>query len=471
MSQELKQNLLSEVAQFPAAMKFLFEERCANGELVRYRVGHGGRGGAKSWNFARALLMQSKDKTLLTLCGREYQNSIKDSVHKLLADQVSKLQMNYLFEVQNATIKAREGALHPDGSSNKSEFVFKGFHHNMDEIKSMEGVDRCWAEEAHSLTKQSFEYLDPTIRKPGSEIWVSFNPQLETDFVYDFFVKNPPSNALVRKLTWRDNPWFGDIMHKQMLQMKERDFDAYLNVWEGETRLMLEGAVYADQLRSARASGRICRVPYDPQFPVDVIFDLGKADMTAMWFRQQIAFETRMIHYHQDRQMEVEDYIDYIQGRKYNIGTIWLPHDGKAKRLGSKKTIQEQFQSTFGTRFVRIVPRLGVADGIAVARSAFRNVYFDKEACADGLMALSHYRYEVLDDGHGSFSQVPVHDWSSHGADAWRYEAICRKLGNAQAMPSAARAELQERLDQMIADGLVHGGRPAKPSPQGWMRR
>lgn len=468
---ELQQNLLGSTAQFPAALKFLFDEKCPNGEDVRYRVGYGGRGGTKSWGFARALLMKAKDDDKLVLCGREYQNSIKDSVHKLIANQINELKMNYIFEVQNATIKAREGALHPDGSPNKSEFLFKGFHHNMDEIKSMEGVDICWGEEAHSLTKQSFEYLDPTIRKPGSEIWLSFNPQLETDFVFDFFVKNPPSNALVRKLTWRDNPWFNDVLRKQMEQLKVKDFDAYLNVWEGETRLMLEGAVYADQLRSARASGRICRVPYDPAFPVDVIFDLGKADMTAMWFRQQIAYETRLIHYHQENQLEVEDYIDYIQGRRYNIGTIWLPHDAKAKRLGTKKTIQEQFQSTFGTRFVRIVPRLSVADGIAVARSGFRTVYFDKEGCADGLMALSHYRFEVLDDGHGSFSQTPVHDWASHGADAFRYEGICRKLGNAQADLRGTRNDLQERLDQMLANGFVHGGRPAKPSPQGWMRK
>mgnify|MGYP000128436339 CR=1 FL=1 len=473
MGEELKNEALkAEVAQFPSALRKLFVPFMPDGVTpVRYRVPYGGRGGTKSWGIARALLMQGTNKSQRTLCGRQYQNSIKDSVHKLLADQITALKMNYIYEVQNTLIKARDDAKLPDGSPNESEFIFKGFQQNMDEIKSMEGIDRCWIEEAKNTTKSSFETLDPTIRKQGSEIWGSFNPELETDFFYEHFVKNPPDNALVWKVTWRDNPWFPDVLRKQMEQMKERDFDAYLNVWEGECRLMLEGAVYADELRSARVSGRICKVPYDPNYPVDIIFDLGKRDMTAMWFRQQIAFETRMIKYHQDRQLEVEDYIDIIQGTKYIVGTLWLPHDGKAKRLGTKKTIQEQFQNVYGTKNVRIVPRLGIADGINVARQGFRRVYFDKDLCADGLSALTHYRYEVLDDGHGSFSREPVHDWSSHGADAFRYEGICRKLSHAEPTAGRKAAELQERIDQMVAEGLVHGGRPAKASPQGWMRR
>lgn len=459
-----------EAAKFPAALKFLFEPKMPDGITpVRYRVGYGGRGGTKSWGFARALLMLGGQRSRRVLCGREYQNSIKDSVHKLLANQIDALRMNYIYEVQNAVIKARDDATLPDGTPNKSEFLFKGFHQNMDEIKSTEDLDCCWVEEAKNTRKTSFETLDPTVRKPGSEIWLSFNPELETDFVYDFFVKNPPSNALVKKLTWRDNPWFNDVLRTQMEQMKAKDFDAYLNVWEGECRLMLEGAVYADELRAARATGRICSVPYDPNYPVDVIFDLGKADMTAMWFRQQIAYENRLIRYHQDRQLEVEDYIDYIQSQRYAIGTIFLPHDGKAKKLGSKKTIQEQFQNVYGVKNVRIVPRLGIADGINIVRQGFRRCWFDKANCADGLMALSHYRYEVLDDGHGSFSREPVHDWSSHGADAFRYEGISRKLGKAEALPRGAASEWQERIDQQIAEGFTRG-RPVRPSPQGWMR-
>jgi phage terminase large subunit len=416
--------------------------------------------------------MKGSNASQRVLCGREFQNSIRDSVHRLLCEQIDALKMNYIYEIEQATIKAREGALLPDGTPNKSDFIFKGFHNNISEIKSTEGIDICWIEEAKSLLKNSFEIIDPTVRKPGSEIWISFNPELETDFVYDHFVLHPPPNALVRKLSWRDNPWFNEVLRAQMEHMKATDFDAYLNVWEGECRLILEGAVYADELRAARVSGRICEVPHDPNFPVDVIYDLGKRDRTSMLFRQQVAYETRFIHHYSDNRLDVEDYIEYMQARRgYAYGTIWLPHDGKAKRLGSKKTIQEQFQNIFGTKNVRIVPRLGIADGISIARQGFRRAYFDKVACADFLTALSHYRYEVIQDGHGSFSREPVHDWTSHDADAFRYEGIVRKLGHAEPTQSARAAELQERIDQMVAEGHVHGGRPGRMGPQDWMMR
>lgn len=468
------QALTQEAAKFPAAMRFLFEKTMSDGITpARYKVGFGGRAAGRTWNYARALLMLGGQASRRVLCCREYQKSIRESVHKTLCDQIDNLRMNYLYEVEQASIHAREGAVCPDGSPNKSDFIFTGLHNNVSEVKSTEGIDVAWGEEAHNLSKFSFETLDPTVRKAGSEIWFSFNTQLETDFVYDFFVAKPPPNAIVRHLTWRDNPWLDDVNRAQMEYMRANDFDAYLNVWEGQPRLMLEGAVYAEELRRVRASGRICTVPYDPNFPVDVIFDLGKRDATAMWFRQQIAFETRIIRAYQNTGLEVEDYLDYLQGLKYFYGTIWLPHDAKAKRLGTKKTIQEQFQQNFGTKNVRIVPKLSIADGISAARQGFKSVYFDKENCVDGLQALSRYRYEVLSqekDGIMHLSKEPVHDEYSHYADAWRYEAICRKLGAAQPTQGKLAAELQERIDQAVASGIHVHGRPTRAGARDWMK-
>ena len=136
MGEELKNEALkAEVAQFPSALRKLFVPFMPDGVTpVRYRVPYGGRGGTKSWGIARALLMQGTNKSQRTLCGRQYQNSIKDSVHKLLADQITALKMNYIYEVQNTLIKARDDAKLPDGSPNESEFIFKGFQQNMDEI-------------------------------------------------------------------------------------------------------------------------------------------------------------------------------------------------------------------------------------------------------------------------------------------------------------------------------------------------
>ena len=189
------------------------------------------------------------------LCLRQYQNSIDDSVLKLLADQVSALGMNYLFDVQRTQIIGR-------GSAEGSAFAFDGLARNLSSMKSFEGADVAWVEEAQDVTKQAWEILIPTIRKEGSEIWVSFNPELDTDETYVRFVKNKPTNALVRKVNHSDNPWFPEVLRQEMADLKARDEDAYLNIWEGHCRQSLDGAVYAGEIRAATAEGRICRVPY-----------------------------------------------------------------------------------------------------------------------------------------------------------------------------------------------------------------
>jgi phage terminase large subunit len=146
-------------AEFPEKLACLFKPN-------RYKVLYGGRGGAKSWGIARALLIMASNKPLRILCARELQMSIRDSVHKLLSDQIETLQLSGFYEIQNSSIKGLNG----------SEFSFAGLRSNVAQIKSYEGVDICWVEEAQTVSKGSWNVLIPTIRKDGSEIWVSFNP-------------------------------------------------------------------------------------------------------------------------------------------------------------------------------------------------------------------------------------------------------------------------------------------------------
>ena len=156
------------VAKFPPKMRFLFDKS-------RYKVAHGGRGSGKSWSFARALLILAAEKPLRILCAREVQRSLKQSVHQLLKDQISELGFDYLFEVTEHVIRCKNG----------SEFYFTGLaQHTAASIKSYEGIDICWLEEANTVSKKSLDILIPTIRKPNSEIWISFNPDLETDEIY-----------------------------------------------------------------------------------------------------------------------------------------------------------------------------------------------------------------------------------------------------------------------------------------------
>lgn len=392
---------------FPEKFQALFQP-------MRYKVFHGGRGGAKSWAVARALLLLGAEKPLRILCAREIQDSIRDSVHKLLSDQIDAMGLSAIYEIQNAGIYGRNG----------TEFAFAGLKNNINKIKSHEGVDIVWVEEAATVSRRSWDTLIPTIRKQGSEIWVTFNPELETDDTYVRFVKNPPPNAAVVKVDYLDNPWLPDTLRTEMEHSRATDPDAYNHIWLGYTRKALDGAVYAKELRAAEEGGRITRVPYDATKPVHTFWDLGRADRTAIWFTQLAPFEFRVIDYYENSGEAIGHYMKHLQSLPYVYGDCWLPHDAENELLASERTISQQMRLA-GFK-VRITPKVAVNTGIDAARTIFPNVWFDEQKTADGLNCLRHYRYEV-DPDTKQYSKNPLHDWASHGADGFRYMAIALK--------------------------------------------
>ncbi|MDT3544908.1 PBSX family phage terminase large subunit [Cronobacter sakazakii] len=201
---------------------------------IRYKVFRGGRGGAKSWGIARALVIMAASKKLRILCTREVQNSIKDSVHKLLKDQIEMLGLNQWFRITNEMITSACG----------SEFLFKGLRFDPLGIKSTEGVDICWVEEAQSVSADSWDILIPTIRKEGSEIWVSFNPGEETDPTYQRFVVNPPDNCVTVEVNYYDNPYLPDTLRKEMEYCKRIDYEAYEHIWLGKPKSISEAVIF-----------------------------------------------------------------------------------------------------------------------------------------------------------------------------------------------------------------------------------
>jgi len=401
-------------AEFPEYLQCLFQPK-------RYKILYGGRGAGRSWGAARALLLIGAEKQIRVLCARELQNSIAESVHKLLSDQIDSLGLRGFYEIQVGKIIGANG----------TTFSFEGIKNNTTKIKSYEGIDYCWLEEANKVSRASWGVLIPTIRKENSEIWITFNPELETDYTYCRFVKDPPLRqatgmvkgvleddlSYVCRMTWANNPWFPEVLRTEMENDRKRDFDYYLNVWEGHCLQNLEGAVYAKELRRAQEEGRICSVDWDHESPVDTFWDLGRRDATAIWFAQRVAMEYRIIGYFEDTGHEINYYLQELQARKYLYGQHYLPHDARAKRLGSKRTIEEIIRTAYPGN-VRIVPKLSVADGINAARTIFSNCWFDEDECADGLAALRHYRYKVVD---GQLSNEPMHN---DGADAFRYLAV-----------------------------------------------
>lgn len=378
---------------------------------ARYKVFYGGRGGGKSVSFAKALLVKGAEKPLRILCAREIQRSIADSVHKLLSDQVAAMGMGSFYEIQQTIIKGRNG----------TEITFAGLKHNIGNIKSAEGIDVCWIEEAQTVSKSSWEILIPTIRKDGSEIWVTFNPELDEDETYKRFVLNPPASAVVVKVNHNDNPWFPEVLKAEMADLQVRDPDAYLHVYEGHCRQTLEGAVYANEIRLATQNGQFQSVPYDASIPVYTYWDLGFNDHTSIWFAQSVGAELRLIDFMQDRGRSVQWYLAELQDRAYVYAEDWLPHDAQAKTLAAAMSV-EQIMRNAG-RKVRITPKLSIQDGINAVRTVFNRCLFDAGKCADGIQCLRRYSYDV-DPDSGRFSKQPLHDEYSDGADAFRYFAV-----------------------------------------------
>lgn len=441
-------------AQFPEKMECIFTPR-------RYKVFWGGRGAGRSWGVARALLLMGVSKGIRVLCARELQKSISESVHKLLSDQIRELGLEKSYNIQQNKIFGPLG----------TEFFFEGIKNNVTTVKSMEGIDYCWVEEANKVSKASWTVLIPTIRKNGSEIWLTFNPELETDYTYKRFVlEADESRSFVVHMTWRDNPWFPQELREEMLRDKEKDEDLYNNIWEGRCVQQLEGAVYAKELRKLYAEGRVMRVPYDRSVPVDAFWDLGRRHNTSIWLGQRVAMQYRVLEGFQDKGEDVPYYLKELQRREYTYGTMYLPHDAKAKKLGMKITIQEQIGAVFK---VRIVPKLGLADGIMAAKMFMNACVMDENLTTDGRYALSRYRYKVAPDGQ--YSKMPREDDDEADyAAAFRYMSIAAsgakrgKQDMKQALVDAAQATREFLSGQNNAE-MMRSRRERNPG-QDWMR-
>lgn len=214
--------------ELPEKLLFLISEK------KRYKVAYGGRGSGKSWSVARCLILLAMKSKVRILCTRQLQTSIKDSVHKLLSDSIDDLKLSPFFDITRDAIRCHNG----------SEFIFKGLQNQTNEIKSIEGIDYCWVEEAQSVSEDSWNILIPTIRKEGSEIWVTFNPDREEDATYQRFVKNNPPDSIVQLVNYNDNAWFPDVLRKEMNYDREVDFGKYEHIWLGKTVIDTEAQVY-----------------------------------------------------------------------------------------------------------------------------------------------------------------------------------------------------------------------------------
>lgn len=204
------------------------------GEPVRIRVLYGGRSSSKSWDAAGFAIFLAQAFTVKFLCARQFQNKIEESVYSLLVSTIDRYGIRDQFKIlDNKIIHRRTG----------SEFIFYGLWRHINEIKSLEGVDICWLEEAHALTPEQWRILEPTLRKEGSQFWLVFNPMLSTDFVWRRFVLNPPPGTIKRIINYTENPFLSGTMLRVIDAAKEEDEGEYAHVYLGQPRDDDEGAV------------------------------------------------------------------------------------------------------------------------------------------------------------------------------------------------------------------------------------
>lgn len=400
-------------AWFPDKLRVLFSP-------ARVKCVRGGRGSGKSWGFARALLIMASKHPMRVLCTREVQKSIQQSVHQLLKDQIAELGLGSFYEVLATEIRGKNGSL----------FIFSGLSDQTAEsLKSFEGVDVCWCEEAQAISKRSWDILIPTIRKDHSEIWISFNPELESDETYRRFVSNPPPDCVSIEMNYGDNKKFPPVLEKERQHaeatMKQED---YAHIWEGKCKPAVEGAIYFDAMSAAITAGRIREVPHDSSLKTHVIFDLGMADSMTIILAQKVASEIRIIHYIEGNQRTLADYSAELRALRLddqpmNWGSVWLPHDGFHVRHQTGKddaSIMEGLGWSVTPKESLTIT--SVNTGIDRAREIFPRVYFNKERTERLVECLKRYRWNISQKT--GEAQHPLHDEFSHGADAFRYLAL-----------------------------------------------
>lgn len=401
--------------EVPKEFKVLFD---LDSDL-RHIVLYGGRASGKSTSVALSLLVLGMNKKLRILCTREVQNSIADSVHKLLSDLISKYKLN-TWEVQKDIIRNKQTG---------SEIFFKGLHNNSQSIKSIEGIDIVWVEEAQSVSADSINTLVPTIRKAGSRLIWTFNRLTENDPVWELIVKKADDRTFVQRI---NSDAIESLLSKEIIEEREKmridNPEMFEHVWLGEPMTAKTGSVFGKQLAQARNEGRITKVPYDASTGVYTAWDLGIGDSTVIWFFQVVGREIHFIDHYEGSNEDLGHYISHIQNKPYQYTTHFLPHDSKARELQTGMT-RVEFFNNHGIYNIEVLRptnfSLGQDDIDLVARPKFSLCWFDEEKCQRGLECLRAYHYEY-DDKNKLLRNKPEHDWSSHSSSAFIYALMAK---------------------------------------------
>lgn len=404
----------------------------------RIKVLKGGRGGVKSWTAADYHIRGAFLHGWRTLCGREVQKSIKESVHRLLCDRISALKLGWFFTIINNEIRGQNGSL----------FSYAGISNlSADGIKSYEGYDRFWGEESHTFTRTSLDKLEPTFRKDGAELMFTFNPELETDEVWVRYVEPDDPDILVIDCSLENNPWAPEELLKardkfqSLVDQGKREQWEFDWIWRGKTKPAVDGAIYANQVNAVLEDKRLTHVPHDPALYTHLVWDLGYDDSMSIGFVQRDGGTVRFIDFIEDNHRTYESYVKQIRevslAEGYRIaldgrdgGKAWLPHDGKRKTADTGKSPTELLES-FGLEVgiasngEKTIPDIGVDARIRAGRSMFGRCVFDQKNCTPLFNKLRRYARKISKET-GQASGIKK-DGNDHAGDMFTYVAVIEK--------------------------------------------
>ena len=435
----------------------------------RYKGAYGGRGGGKSHFFAEMLLARCYAGPTRAACIREVQNSLKESVRQLLVDKIRILGLGWFFDILGTEIRGRNGSV----------IIFKGMQsYNAENIKSLEGFDVAWVEEAQTLSAHSLKLLRPTLRRKGSELWFSWNPRHDTDAVDRFFRGGRQvTGAKAIEVNWNDNPWFPDVLRQEKDDDYASDPETADHVWGGGYQIATEGAYYAKLLHAAEQDERIAPVGYDRSLPVDTAWDLGIDDYTAIWFLQSDGRNVFVLDYFEagnegaeqivraalpeldpDVRAAAAQLIDLERPEPFRYGCHYVPHDIKVREWGAGGKQRALTLMGFGVKPLHVGAATNPADRINAVRRLLPVCHFNNTSRVQlGLKRLRRY-VRKWNDSMQSYT-TPRHDINSHGADAFGEYAINCGL----AVPKKTDRQVEQKSKGQV---VLHG----PPEPRSFTR-
>lgn len=404
-----------------------------------FRGAYGGRGSAKTRSFAkmaavRALMWAQQGVRGAVVCGREFMNSLAESsMAEVKAAIQSEPWLAAHFDVGEEYIRTTD---------RRVEFAFIGLRRNLDSIKSKARILLLWVDEAENVSETAWEKALPTVREEGSEVWITWNPELETSATHKRFRVDPPARSKIVQLNYRDNPFFPASLDRKRLDDKAKRPDSYDHVWEGGFKTAISGAYFAAALAVAKEQGRIGRLAPDPLMTLRGYWDIGgtgaKADACAIWIVQFIGREVRAIRYYEAVGQPLASHVEWLRRNGFSGAQCVLPHDGAA----NDKVFAVSYESELRKAGfdVKVIPNMGAGAAmtrIEAARRVLPSVWFNdamvrdlregeegKEVDATGAGRTALGWYHERRDEKRNIGFGPNHDWASHGADAFGMMAV-----------------------------------------------